>query len=112
MPHIIDRQDRLDWHVRAFEHMDAASAALAPDNLKSGVIKPCFYAPDLNPTYRDLAAHYGAVVLSARQYRPRDKPHAEAAVLLAQRWIPTKLRNQSFFSLKELNRNIRPLSAR
>jgi transposase len=64
-----------DWigsHVRAFEHMGAAPAVLVPDNLKSGVIKPCFYAPDLNPTYRDLATHYGAVVLPARPYRPRD----------------------------------------
>ena len=101
-----------DWigsHVRAFEHMGAAPAALVPDNLKSGVTRACFYDPELNPTYRDLATHYGAVVLPARPYRPRDKPKAEAAVLLAQRWILARLRNQRFFSLDELNRSIRPL---
>lgn len=30
-------------------------------------------------------------------------------MLLAQRWILAKLRNQRFFSLDELNRSIRPL---
>ena len=101
-----------DWigsHVRAFEHMNAAPHALVPDNLKSGVTRPCYYDPELNPTYRDLASHYSAVVLPARPYRPRDKPKAEAAVLLAQRWILARLRNQRFFSLDELNRSIRPL---
>lgn len=38
-----------DWigsHVRTFEHTGAAPAALVPDNLKSSVIKPCFYVGD------------------------------------------------------------------
>lgn len=42
--------------------MNAAPRALVPDNLKSGVTRPCYYDPELNPTYRDLAAHYSAVV--------------------------------------------------
>lgn len=101
-----------DWtgrYVRAFEYENAAPLALVPDNLKCGVTRPRYYDPELNPTYRDLASHHSAMVLPARPYRPRDKPKAEAAVLLARRWILARLGNQRFFSLDELNRSIRPL---
>ena len=73
-----------DWigsHVRAFEHINGAPALLVPDNLKSGVTTACFYEPELNPTYRDLATHYGAAVLPARPYRPRDKESASYCTL-------------------------------
>lgn len=108
-------QSLSDWigsHVRTLEHLGGSPAALVPDNLKSGVTKACFYDPDLNHTYRDLATHYSAVVLPARPYRPKDKPKVEGAVLLAQRWILARLRNQRFFSLDELNRSIRELLTR
>jgi transposase len=104
-----------DWigsHVRTLEHLGGSPAALVPDNLKSGVTKACFYDPDLNHTYRDMATHYSAVVLPARPRRPTDKPKVEGAVLLAQRWILARLRDQRFFSLDELNRSIRELLTR
>lgn len=53
-----------DWigsHVRAFEYMGRAPMALVPDNLKSGVTRPCCYDPELNPTYRDLEGRSGFV---------------------------------------------------
>lgn len=98
-----------DWigsHVRAFEFFGGVPAILVPDNLKSGVKKACFYDPQINPTYRDLAAHYGIAVIPARPYRPKDKAKVEAGVLLVERWIMARLRNQRFFSLDELNRQI------
>jgi transposase len=96
-----------DWigsHVRTFEHLNGCTALLVPDNLKSGVTTACYYDPELNPTYRDLATHYGTAVLPARPYRPKDKAKAEAAVLLVERWVLARLRHQQFFSLDELNR--------
>jgi hypothetical protein len=36
---------------------------VVPDNLKTGVKRACYYEPDLNPAYRELAEHYGTVVL-------------------------------------------------
>jgi hypothetical protein len=42
-----------------------------------GVDKPCTYEPDINPTYHDLAEHYGAVVIPARVAKPKDKTKAE-----------------------------------
>jgi transposase len=98
-----------DWigsHVRAFEFLGGVSELLVPDNLRSGVCKAHRYEPDLNPTYADLASHYGVAVLPARVRKPRDKAKAEAGVLLVERWILAVLRNRTFFSLQELNAEI------
>ena len=61
------------------------------------------YEPDINPTYAEMAAWYGAAVIPARPYKPRDKAKAESGVLLAERWILAALRNRTFFSLAEAN---------
>ena len=74
-----------------------------PDNLKSGVTKPNFYDPDINPTYAELAEHYGTVVLPARVRKPKDKAKAENAVQQVERWVLAPLRNQRFFSIAEAN---------
>ena len=98
-----------DWigsHVRMFSYMGGAAAAVVPDNLRSGVTQPCFYDPDINPTYQDLAVHYGTAVLPARPRRPRDKAKVESGVLVAERWILAPLRNHTFHSLAELNLEI------
>ena len=99
-------QNLADWiasHTRAFTAFGAASALIVSDNLKSGVIRACFYEPEINRSYADMAAHYGAAILPARPYKPRDKAKVEAAVLLVQRWILARLRNRRFFTLEELN---------
>lgn len=104
-----------DWigsHVRTFAFLGGVSELLIPDNLRSGVSKAHRYEPDLNPTYADLASHYGVAVLPARVRKPRDKAKAEAGVLLVERWILAVLRNRSFFSLPELNEEIARLLER
>ena len=105
-------QDLASWtmsHVRAFEHFGRVPVILVPDNLKSGVTRACRYEPDLNPTYHDLARHYGVAVIPARPMHPRDKAKVEAGVLVAQRWILAALRHRTFLSLAELNLAIREL---
>ena len=102
-------QDLPSWirsHVHAFEFFGGVPEILVPDNLKSGVNHPCRYEPDINPTYQDLADHYGTTVIPARVRKPRDKAKAESAVFVAERWILAALRNHTFFSLAELNRAI------
>lgn len=102
-------QDLPSWincHVNAFKFFGGVPQILVPDNLKSGVTKPCRYEPDINPTYLDLAQHYGATVIPARPGKPRDKAKVESAVLIAERWILAPLRNRTFFSISELNKAI------
>jgi transposase len=103
-------QDLPSWiqsHVHAFEFFHGVAEILIPDNLKTGVTHPCRYEPDINPTYLDLAEHYGAVVIPARVRKAKDKAKVESAVLIAERWILAALRNYTFFSLEELNQAIR-----
>jgi transposase len=94
-------------HQRAFEYFDCAPHVLVPDNLKSGVSRACKYEPDINPTYSDMAGHYGCAVLPARPRKPRDKAKVENGVLIAKRWILAVLRHRTFYSLAELNTAIR-----
>jgi transposase len=94
-------------HRRAFEYFGCAPRVLVPDNLKSGVSKACKYEPELNPTYADMADHYGCAVLPARPRKPRDKAKVENGVLIAKRWILAVLRHRTFYSLAELNAAIR-----
>jgi transposase len=99
-----------DWigsHRRAFEYFSCVPRVLVPDNLKSGVSKACKYEPDLNPTYSDMAEHYGCAVLPARPRKPRDKATVETGMLIAKRWILAVLRHRTFYSLAELNAAIR-----
>lgn len=103
-----------DWtmaHVRALEFFGGAPSILVPDCLKSGVTSWKNGQAEINPTYNELAAHYGAVVLPARPRKPKDKAKVERAVALAQRWILAALRNRTFFSVEEINAAIRPLLA-
>ena len=103
-----------DWlgsHVRALEFYGAAPTIFVPDNPKVGVTRADRYEPELQRSYAELAAHYGAVIIPARPYRPKDKSRVELTVLLVCRWILARLRHQRFFSLEELNAAIRPLLA-
>lgn len=95
-----------DWiscHVEMFEFLGGAPDVIVCDNLKAGVTKPDRYEPTINRTYQDLARHYGVAVIPARPYKPKDKSKVEQSVLLAQRWVLARLRNQRFFSQAELN---------
>jgi transposase len=78
-----------DWigaHRRALEYFGGTPRVLVPDNLRSGVSKACKYEPELNPTYADMAEHYGCAVLPARPRKPRDKAKVENGVLITKSW--------------------------
>jgi transposase len=68
-----------DWvaaHVSMFAFFAGVARQVVSDNLRSGVTRACFYEPQVNRTYADLAAHYGTAVVPARPYKPRDKAMA------------------------------------
>lgn len=95
-----------DWissHIHALEYYGGAPGAVVPDQLKSGVTQPCRYEPGIQRTYQEMAKHYDTAVIPARPAKPRDKAKVEGAVLIAQRWILARIRNEQFFSLEELN---------
>jgi transposase len=104
-----------DWigsHTRAFDYFGGAPKIVVPDCLKSAVSRACRYEPELNPTYADMASHYGICVIPARPARPRDKAKVENGVLIAKRWILAVLRHRKFYTLADLNTAIRELLER
>ena len=93
-------------HVRMFDFFGGAPKIVRPDNLKAGVTKPNYYEPDLNPTYHEMAVHYGVAVIPTRVAKPRDKGLGENAVLQVERWVLAPLRKERFFSLHDLDQAI------
>ncbi len=105
-------QDLHDWvgsHVRTFEAFGGVTELVIPDNLKSAIKSACRYDAEVNRTYADLAEHYGVAVIPARVRKPKDKAKVESGVLVVERWILARIRNETFFSLGELNQRIAEL---
>lgn len=98
--------------IRALEYFGVVPEILVPDQLRSAVSGPDRHDPEINPTYAEMAAHYGTAVIPARPRKPRDKAKVENGVLIAQRWILACLRNRTFYSLDELNEAIGELLER
>ena len=109
-------QDLRNWigsHIRAFEFLGGVTLVVVPDNLKSGVRKPSYYEPDLNPTYREWGEHYEVAIIPARPYRPRDKAKGgsgRSGSPALDSWQHCEKRR--FFSLEEANQAIAGLLGR
>jgi transposase len=87
-----------ELHERAFRRLGGVVSVVVLDNLGEGVIKPDIYDPTLNPLYRDVLAHYGAVALPCRVKDPDRKGKVESGVGHAQR---TPLKGMRFESLDQ-----------
>jgi len=96
----------------AVEAFGGVTELVVPDNPRALVSRVDRYEPTLNQTVVDWATHYGTCVMPARPYRPKDKAKVEAAVLVAQRWVVAVLRNQTFYTLTNLNEAIDVLMER
>jgi transposase len=89
--------------TRSLHFIGGVPNAIVTDNLKSAVTKSSKYEPLLNEAFADFAAHYSIAVLPTRAYKPKDKALVEGAVKIIYTRIYTKIRDQNYFSLEELN---------
>jgi transposase len=87
-----------ELHEQAFRRLGGTTKTVVLDNLGEGVLKPDIYDPALNPLYRDVLAHYGAVALPCRVADPDRKGKVERGVGHAKN---TPLKGQRFESLEE-----------
>ena len=55
-----------ELHEKAFRRLGGSVHVVVLDNLREGVLKADIHDPTLNPLYRDVLAHYGAVALPCR----------------------------------------------
>lgn len=99
----------VESHRRAFEFYGGCPEIVVPDNLKSGVTRPCRYDPEINRTYWELARHYGVAVIPARSGKAQDKAKVEQAVQMVQRWVLAPLRHERFTHVGPLNEAMAPL---
>ncbi|HLM80329.1 MAG TPA: IS21 family transposase [Terriglobales bacterium] len=87
-----------ELHERAFRRLGGATRVVVLDNLREGVLVPDIYDPALNPLYRDVLAHYGAVAMPCRIQDPDRKGKVESGVGHAQK---TPLKGLRFETLEE-----------
>ena len=87
-----------ELHEKAFRRITGATRVVVLDNLREGVLSPDIYDPTLNPLYRDVLQHYGAVAFPCRVADPDRKGKVESGVGHAQK---TPLKGLRFESLEE-----------
>lgn len=102
----MDMESWITAHVHMYEYFGGSTRMLIPDNLRTGVDHSDWYTPKINKTYHEMAEHYDTAVIPARVRAPKDKPSAEGTVGILSTWITAAIRNEKFFSLSELNREI------
>lgn len=103
----MDEQAWVDGHVRAFQSFGGTTTLIAPDNLKTGIVKNTIDELMVNDQYRRMLEHYGMAAVPTRVKKPKDKGGVEGAVLIVERQAIAALRNRTFTSLAELNRALR-----
>ena len=99
--------DFVDSITNALKYFGGSPKSFVTDNLKSAVTKSSKYEPVLNKTLRDMALHYGSVINPTRSYSPQDKALVEYAVRLTYQRIYFPMRQMDFFSIEQLNNQIR-----
>lgn len=87
-----------ELHEQAFRRLGGATKIVVLDNLREGVVEPDVYDPKLNPLYRDVLRHYGAIAIPCRVRDPDRKGKVESGVGHAKR---TPLKGLRFESLEE-----------
>ncbi len=102
----MDMESWITAHVHMYQYFGGSTRMLIPDNLRTGVDRSDWYTPKINKTYHEMAEHYDTAVIPARVRAPKDKPSAEGTVGIISTWITAAIRNEKFFSLAELNREI------
>ena len=64
-----------ELHEKAFRRLTGVTRVVVLDNPREGVLTPDIYDPALNPLYRDVLQHYGAVPLPCRVRDPDRKAY-------------------------------------
>lgn len=95
-----DQQIWARLHEQAFRALGGCPLYVVLDNLKEGVIRPDIYAPELNPVYAAMLAHYGCMADPCRVADPNRKGTVENAIQHTQ---GTALKGRKFDSIDAQN---------
>jgi transposase len=101
--HVVSSLNQRSWlqaHIAAFSFFGGAPVRLVVDNLKTGVLRPDLYDPQLNRSYEQLARYYGTLVDPCRSGQPKDKPRVEKMIQYVR---DSFFAGRTFSSLEEIN---------
>jgi transposase len=94
---------------RCLEYFGGVPKNILSDNMKQYIQKNDRYQFTFQELAEQWSAHYNTNLDVTRPRKPKDKPTVENNVYISYLRIYSKLRNQQFFSLSELNQNIQKL---
>ena len=90
----------LGLHERAFRALGGVPKVVRHDNLKAGVVRACFFDPDVQAVYATFAEHWGFVPLPTLPRNPRENGKQERAGGYVK---SNALKGKRFNSLDEMN---------
>ena len=91
---------------RCMSHFGGVPQNVLSDNMKQYVHKSNRYEPVFTEVCEQWSLYYNTTLSAARVSKPKDKPSVENSVHLAYMRVYAPLRNEAFYSLKELNQSI------
>lgn len=91
---------------RCLSYFGGVPLNVLSDNMKQFVHKSNRYEPVFSELCEQWALHYNTTLSAARVGKPKDKPTVENSVHLSYMRVYAPLRNEAFYSLKELNQGI------
>jgi hypothetical protein len=94
----------LRCHERAFHDLGGVPEVIRLDNLKSGVVRACWYDPDVNRVYEAFSQHWGFVALPIRPRNPQENGKQERSGGYVK---DNALKGRCFESLEAHNAHLR-----
>jgi len=91
---------------RCMSYFGGVPQNVLSDNMKQYVHKSNRYEPVFSEICEQWSLHYNTTLSATRVSKPKDKPSVENTVHLAYMRIYAPLRNETFYSLMELNQGI------
>ena len=94
----------VESNLGMLEFYGGVTECLLIDNLKSGVLKPHIWDPQINRSYAEFAEHYHTFIDTARVHKATDKAKVERLIPQARELFRRLKALHPTFTLEELNR--------
>jgi transposase len=89
------------------DYLGGVPKSVKSDNMKQWVSKSCKYEPVFTDMLEQWANHNHIALFASRPYKPKDKASVENHVKITYRRIYAQIRNNTYYSLSELNKAIK-----
>ncbi len=91
---------------RIVQYMGGVPCFMVTDNMTQIVKQSSRYEPTFTELAEQWSVHYYTAMKATRVRRPKDKPSVEKSVHLSYQRIYAQMRNETYYSLKELKQRV------